>query len=93
MHHSGSEEGDFKGQIFARCMSCHRRHRIFSFTGRHREPVRELQPMCRCGGAGFFVAECERIERGEGLPGFFDEGVVVAKCAECGCNQALVYTD
>jgi hypothetical protein len=27
------------------------------------------------------------------LLGFFDEGVVVGKCVECGTNRALVYTD
>ena len=38
-------------------------------------------------------AECERIERDDGMMGFFDEGVVVGKCAQCGQNRALVHTD
>jgi hypothetical protein len=39
------------------------------------------------------VAEYERIERDDGMIGFFDEGVVVGKCSRCGRNRALVYTD
>jgi hypothetical protein len=27
------------------------------------------------------------------LLGFFDEGVVVGKCSDCGRNRALVHTD
>jgi hypothetical protein len=27
------------------------------------------------------------------LSGFFDEGVVVGKCSECGRNRVIVYTD
>jgi hypothetical protein len=39
------------------------------------------------------VCECERFEGGDGLSGFFDEGVVVGKCSECGRNRVMVYTD
>jgi hypothetical protein len=41
----------------------------------------------------FVVCECERFEGDEGVFGFFDEGVVVGKCLECGCNRVMVYTD
>jgi hypothetical protein len=92
-HHAGSRKGDFKGVIYAQCSECNQNDRIFSFTGRHRRRVREAKPVCRCGSARFLVAECERIERDEGVLGFFDEGVVVGKCSECGRNQAFVYTD
>jgi hypothetical protein len=27
------------------------------------------------------------------LKGFFDEGVVVGKCSQCGRNRALVHTE
>jgi hypothetical protein len=64
-----------------------------SFTGKHRTPLREENPSCTCGHAAFVVAEMERIERDDGLMGFFDEGVVVGQCAHCGKNQALVRTD
>lgn len=93
VHHTGSRKGDFKGEILGQCSACGGKKRIFRFTGAHREPLREERPGCKCGGRRFFVAECERIERDEGLLGFFDEGVVVGQCADCGRNRALVYTD
>jgi hypothetical protein len=92
-HHTGSRKGDFKGRILGQCSGCSQAIRIFSFTGEHRKPLREEKPACRCGHRLFFVGECERIERDEGLLGFFDEGVVVGQCADCGRNRALVYTD
>lgn len=92
-HHTGSRKGDFKGVILGRCSKCGNMERIFSFTGEHRERLREEKPVCKCGNRHFFVGECERIERDEGLLGFFDEGVVVGKCSDCGRNRALVHTD
>jgi hypothetical protein len=92
-HHTGSRQGDFKGVIRGRCSQCDREERIFSFTGQHRKPLRKERPVCKCGEARFFVGECERIERDEGMLGFFDEGVVAGMCAQCGRNRALVYTD
>ena len=92
-HHTGSRKGNFRGVIFAECSVCGGRERIFSFTGQHRERVREEKPVCKCGNAYFLVGECERIEREEGMLGFFDEGVVVGKCSQCGRKRAFVYTD
>ena len=92
-HHTGSRKADFKGRITARCGTCGRKFSVLSFTGAHRKQAREEQPACRCGSSRFLVGECERIEGGEGLPGFFDEGVVVGKCECCGRQQAFVYTD
>ena len=92
-HHSGSKKGNFRGVIWAQCSDCGGRERIFSFTGKHRERDREERPRCKCGNNRFVVAECERIERDEGVLGFFDEGVVVGKCSECDRNRTLVYTD
>ena len=92
-HHSGSKANNFRGIIFGTCTECNDTARIFSFTGEHRTPEREEKPMCRCGSTHFLVGECERIEREEGLLGFFDEGVVVGKCAACGDKRAFVYTD
>ena len=34
-----------------------------------------------------------RIEGDEGVMGFFDEGVVVGKCSNCGRNRVFVHTD
>jgi len=92
-HHSGSKKKNFRGVIFGECTQCKSKGRIFSFTGDHRTPEREEKPVCKCGGVLFVVGECERIERDEGLLGFFDEGVVVGKCIECGRNRAFVFTD
>jgi hypothetical protein len=91
-HHSGTQKTNFKGVIWAQC-ECGRRERIFSFTGEHRKPERREVPVCRCGNKWFVVCECERFEGSEGLSGFFDEGVVVGKCSECGRNRVMVYTD
>jgi len=92
-YHTGSKKGDFRGVITARCSVCGAEERIFGFTGSHRKPEREETPVCRCGNTTFVVAELERIEREDGIMGFFDEGVVVGKCSECGRKRALVYTD
>lgn len=92
-HHTGSRKKNFRGVIMAECSQCEDQTRIFRFTGAHRKPEREEKPKCKCGNTRFIVCECERIERDEGMPGFFDEGVVVGKCSECGKNRAFVYTD
>lgn len=92
-HHTGSKQGDFKGLIFACCAQCQNTTPIFSFTNSNRHPTYEDKPVCTCSGVSFLVGECERIEREDGLLGFFDEGVVVGQCAECGQQQAFVYTD
>jgi hypothetical protein len=91
-HHSGSKKNNFRGVIWAEC-ECGRRERIFSFTGSHRKPERSEMPGCRCGNKCFVVCECERFEGDQGTFGFFDEGVVVGKCSECGRNRVMVYTD
>jgi hypothetical protein len=92
-HHTGSKRGDFKGVIWGDCTKCGARKRLFSFTGTHRTPLREEKPACTCGHTTFAVAEMERIERDDGMMGFFDEGVVVGQCAHCGANRTLVRTD
>lgn len=92
-HHTGSEDGDFKGAIFGQCSECGKQERVFRFTGEHRKPLRKEKPVCGCGHLYFFAGECERIERDEGLSGFFDEGVIVGQCSQCGEKRAFVYTD
>jgi len=91
-HHSGSQKNNFRGVIWAQC-ECGRKERIFSFTGDHRKPERDETPTCRCGCKWFLVCECERFEGEGGLFGFFDEGVVVGKCSQCGRNRVMVFTD
>jgi hypothetical protein len=92
-HHTGSRAGNFRGVMIAQCSQCGMQPRIFSFTGKHRRRSREEKPSCSCGNRAFLIAECERIERDAALGSFFDEGVVVGKCARCGRNHAFVYTD
>ncbi len=92
-HHSGSSPGDFKGVIAARCSACGREEQVFSFTGEHRKWTREEKPACSCGNDEFLAAMLERIEGEQGLVGFFDEGVVVGECSQCGRHTAFVYTD
>jgi hypothetical protein len=92
-HHSGSEEWDFKGIIWGECTTCGYLNRLFTFTGDSRQALREERPFCECGSRDFMVGMCERIEGEEGIPGFFDEGVIVGKCTLCNRNRAFVYTD
>jgi len=92
-HHTGSRKGNFRGLIWARCSACGDTVRIFSFTGKHRQPAREEKPVCPCGHEYFLVGECERFEGDDRMPGFFDEGVVVGKCSQCGRKRTFVHTD
>ena len=92
-HHTGSEAWNFRGIIWGECADCGYLGRLFTFTGEHRSLLREERPGCDCGGRNFVMGMCERYEGEEGLPGFFDEGVIVGKCLDCHCNRALVFTD
>jgi len=92
-HHTGSEEWNFKGIIWGECADCGYLMRLFTFTGNHRERLRDERPECECGNRIFITGQCERIEGEQGIPGFFDEGVVVGRCTQCKRNKALVYTD
>jgi hypothetical protein len=92
-HHTGSRKRDFKGVIFARCSGCGGEERVFSFTGEHRQRLRVEEPACACGKRDFLVAMLERFEGDQGLPGFFDEGVIAGQCPQCGRQVVFVYTD
>jgi hypothetical protein len=92
-HHSGSEEYDFKGIIWGECAACGYLMRLFTFTGEHRTYVKTERPECECGNRIFVCGMCERYEGESGIPGFFDEGVVVGKCLSCNRNKSLVFTD
>jgi hypothetical protein len=92
-HHTGSEEWDFKGIIWGECTSCGYIIQLFTFTGDHRKKLRDERPECECGSRIFMVGQCERIEGEQGIPGFFDEGVIAGKCTQCNRNQSFVFTD
>jgi hypothetical protein len=92
-HHTGSEEWNFKGIIWGECAECGYLMRLFTFTGSHREKLRDERPVCECGSRTFIAGQCERIEGEQGIPGFFDEGVIVGKCTLCNRNRTFVFTD
>jgi hypothetical protein len=92
-HHTGSEEWDFRGIIWGECTICGYLNRLFIFTGDSRQALREERPDCECGSRDFIVGLCEGIEGEKGIPGFFDEGVMVGKCIHCNRNKAFIYTD
>ena len=92
-HHTGSKKSNFRGIISAKCSVCGVTESIFSFTGKHRKVMRKEKPKCICNNDKFIAAECERFEQAGGIPGFFDEGIVVGKCAACSRNRSFVFTD
>ena len=92
-HHTGSEEWNFKGIIWGECNNCGYLGRLFTFTGEHRKWLREERPVCDCGNRSFITGQCERIEGEQGIPGFFDEGVIVGKCCSCNRNKSFVFID
>lgn len=92
-HHTGSTGDNFRGIIRVTCSNCGDQFQFLSFTGEHRKPEFMETPKCVCGSTRFLTAESEHYEGDEGIPGFFDEGIVAGQCAECGRHQAFVFTD
>ena len=89
----GSEKGDFHGTVSGTCRSCGTNEVLFSCTSGAQAVTRTEQVRCECGGLWFWVAMLDRYEGEEGLPGFFDEGVLAGQCALCGQNRAIIFTD
>ena len=92
-HHTGSEEGNFRGIVWGECSVCGYLMRLFTFTGEHRKPLREERPECDCGNRIFLTGQGERVEGEKGIPGFFDEGVIAGRCLSCHRNRVIVYFD
>jgi hypothetical protein len=92
-HHTGSVESNFRGIIWGECSECGYLMRLFTYTGTHRQMLIEEQVVCECGNRSFLAGLCERTESEKGIPGFFDEGVVVGKCTQCNLNSVIVYID
>ena len=92
-HHTGSEEWAFKGIIRGECASCGYLLQLFTFTGEHRKILKTEYPVCDCGNRDFIAGQCERYEGEQGIPGFFDEGVIVGKCSKCSRNLVFANTD
>lgn len=91
--HSGSRAGSFRGAIFGQCAHCGGASRLWYFSGEHRRALARTAVSCACGKGLFLAAEAERVEGHDGLPGFFDEGLVAAVCVGCGKVQTVVEVD
>lgn len=93
-HDEGDRPGDFHGTVWMQCALCGARRILLAVTSEPRKPIEQIEcPVCECGEKAFFVLLCERIEVWDGVPSFFDEGVVAGKCAHCGRLRAFVFTD
>jgi hypothetical protein len=56
-HHSGSEEWNFKGITWGECADCGYLERLITFTGSHREKLRDERPVCECGSRIFMAGQ------------------------------------
>lgn len=92
-HDPGSDWRDFNGFVVGRCTRCHEYAALFAFFAPDRRCGSEEYLSCPCGSTRFSVAMCERYEGDDGIPGFFDEGVIVGKCADCKRNAVFAFTD
>ena len=92
-HHTGSKRNKFRGKIYTLCSQCRGHKCALSFTGDHRKIEESDTLNCSCGKDQFYAAQLERYEGGDGLFGFFDEGVVVSQCAYCDKQKIVVLTD
>jgi hypothetical protein len=90
--HTGARARDFRGEIHGQCAACAAVTRVFSFTGQQRKPLPSQAVTCGCGHDYFISGELARYD-GADLPGFCEETVVVAGCAQCGQKQVVVETD
>lgn len=103
--HTGSVRVDFRGRIIAQCGLCDKVFQVLEKTGsvlnqvtgrlEARQAERTEQAKCECGGLAFFAASCHRFETsaGGGLSGFYDEGVVVGQCPQCGRCRVFARLD
>ena len=92
MHQSCSTEMDFKGTILGTCFECANTEEKFHYTRPESDPGPKEEPSCECGNPYFFMLGVERFEADGGVPWFFDDGVIVGKCSQCGkCRQFVSY--
>ncbi len=84
---------DFAGTVYGTCTECGTGKILFSIVTNGRPEVEDEHPVCSCGSDAFILCMCERYEGEYGLAGFFDEGVIVGKCAVCGTNRTFLFTD
>lgn len=86
----GESPRDFLGVLRVACSKCGEVAEALSvITSGGPALLPAEHPTCPCGGRRFHLASCDRWESWD----FFDEGTVVAACADCGALQALLDTD
>jgi len=83
----GADEGPVN------CGTPHTLVELLSFTGPHRRSERAEAMMCPCRSTKLSIAMCGRYKCEDGIPGFFDEGVIVGKCTDCLRNVVVALTD
>lgn len=94
-HDEGDKPGDFHGVVWMKCVRCGEQRVLLAVTASpERGPLAQVErPACECGAKAFYVVLCERIEVWDGVPSFFDEGVMAGQCASCGRLRSIVFTD
>jgi hypothetical protein len=90
-HDEGDRSCDFRGVVWMRCTQCGAQRVLLAVTASpEREPLVQIErPACVCGATAFYVVLCERLEVWDGVPSFFDEGVMAGQCAGCGRLRAI----
>ncbi|MBN2229065.1 MAG: hypothetical protein JW779_05680 [Candidatus Thorarchaeota archaeon] len=84
---------DFAGTVHSRCSTCGSTGIVLSIIRGENPEDEQETPRCSCGSDTFILCMCERYEGVEGLQGFFDEGVLVGKCSDCGSLKTFLFTD
>ncbi len=89
-HEPSSDEADFIGAMFVRCVECQRETRHLEVRSDGSAPRQREEPRCtKCGGSAFHLGQCDRYEDG----GFFDCGVIMGMCPRCQESQVILRTD
>jgi len=84
---------DFAGTVSGTCGDCGMIQTLFSIKRGDYPEVEQEYPVCSCGSYTYITCLCERYEGASGLQGFFDEGVIVGKCATCGTHRTFLFID
>ncbi len=92
-HQNCGSPVDFHGTIWLQCSVCGEKQEYLSILVEGGKLINTEQCKCKCDNTTFYVASCDRIEVWDGQPSFFDEGVVVGKCSNCGSMVRIAMTD
>jgi len=92
-----SQQHDFHGSVDGECAQFGSSWQLFEVASsrcvdgewqNNRQIAKVEHPVCHCGGEAFYTAIYNLYESD-----FFDEGVLVGKCAKCGKNKVFVRLD